>query len=357
MSDRGIKSPPDGGCAFITSSPESRPSPTGWPFPTAIVRSKTLHCREEHKHCARDFLRDIVFFCCNYRNSCGKICAVRLIRQLLPPDGEEIKRLRLSKQWTIEQLAGLAGIDPRTLAEMEAGKHKQRAKLESVAKLLGVPLNRIIKSIEGIKSRPSYSWVQIYSDWDSSWRVIETARSSVVIIDSFFANEHGRLRPALKKNAARRTKVLNVAVYMTSHEREFGAQRMRELAAFGTSDSNPLDLFAKRITPHELERYKEKLRDLVGPIEKSGEGLNASVIAFEYFCLPSLRIIFVDDVHFFWSWFPMGAQNPGHVCFYLHDDGKLNPADLELCTFLRNHIRCVMQLSRETNLSSRPNHL
>lgn len=256
---------------------------------------------------------------------------------------------------SIETLAGFAGVDSRTFAKMEEGKDVQYERLVRVANALKVPVNRLIKQHEGEESLPSHSDIQICDDWEPSWRKIESAQDSILIIDSFFANEHGRLRPALRKNAGSRTKTLTVSVYMTSHEREFGPQRMRELDNICKGKPKLSASFTNRITQGEFRRYEEKFRDLVGPIQQSGDGLNAKVTLFEYFCLPSLRIIVVDTAHFFWSWFPLGAQHPSHVCFYLHDTGNLNPADRELCKWLNDHADCVMRLSNKTTVRARPN--
>ncbi len=248
-------------------------------------------------------------------------------------------------------LASRACIDLRTAETTLLGNRKQRALMEKIANAYKVTLNQIVKGKKKDDSAwPSYSGIQICKDWEPSWSAIEKAQESILIIDSFFANEHGRLHPALAKNAARRTKLLRVSVYMTSSEREFGAQRMRELDSSGKLKLNAS--FAERITQDEFRRYKEKFRGLTGPIRRSGDGLNAKVALFEYFCMPSIRIILVDEVHFFWSWFPLGAQNPGHVCLYLHDDGNLNAADRELSKWLRNHVTCVMRLSRKTKVQA-----
>jgi transcriptional regulator with XRE-family HTH domain len=272
------------------------------------------------------------------------------------PVGGRIKAMREERGWlSVENFADDTGIDVRLMRDAEANNRKQAAKLLLIARALGVTLDQITEKARGNAKWPTYSSIQICKDWELSWQMIASAKKSILIIDSFFSNEHGRLRPALSENAEMRAEPLTVSIYMTSHKREFGAQRMRELDNFGKKGKPKLSAsFVKRITKGELKRYREKLYDIVGPIQLSGEGLHARVTLYEYFCLPSLRIIVVDNSHFFWSGFPPGAQNPGHVCFYMCDDGNLNLADDELRTSLIAHIDCLQRLSRKMTVQARP---
>lgn len=263
------------------------------------------------------------------------------------------KALREERGWlSVERFATDTGVDVRLARKADKAEMMQAEKLRLIARQLNVPLDRLIDEAREDAIWPSYSLVQIYKDWEPSWRAIESAQESILIIDSFFLNEHGRLRAALEQNAAKRTTPLTISIFITSPEREFGAQRKRELRLPVEEASHAFTAFAKRITQSEMAHYKKVIGDIAGPIQHSGDGLNARVVLFEYVCMPSIRIILVDGTQFFWSWFPLGAQNPSHLCLHLHDKRDINLADRELCDRLHDHISWVKKLSRKTGIAA-----
>lgn len=259
---------------------------------------------------------------------------------LVHPNVENIQELLKQRVWDTSKLALKADIDLRTIESVLRRERKQCAVMVKIADALVVPLGQVVKGMrENEAEWPSYSGLQIYKDWEPAWPFIEDARESVLILDSFFSNEHGRLGPALRKNADRRSKHLKVSIYMASPKRAFGAQRVRE------KDLPAKELLARKTTPRDEGRYRNTFRDLVSGIRNYGD-CNADIFVFEYVCMPSLRIVLVDQTHFFWGWYPLEAQNPTHICLYVRG-GSQNAADNELCEKLSKHIEKVMDRSAE----------
>lgn len=60
--------------------------------------------------------------------------------------GEKIRKLRINKGLTQEKLAELAGVDPKTVIEIEAGKRENPTvnTLDKLAKSLNVSLSEIL---------------------------------------------------------------------------------------------------------------------------------------------------------------------------------------------------------------------
>lgn len=259
---------------------------------------------------------------------------------LVYPDVENIQELLKQRVWDACELASRTDLDLRTIESILRRERKQCAVMVKIAAAFVVPLGQVVKDMRGNEAEwPLYSGLLIYKDWEPAWPVIEAARESVLILDSFFSNEHGRLGPALRKNADRRSKRLKISIYMASPKRAFGAQRVRE------KDLPAKELLARKTTFRDEGRYRNTFRDLVSGIRNYGD-CNADISVFEYICMPSLRIILVDQIHFFWGWYPLEAQNPTHICLYVRG-GSQNAADNELCERLGKHIEKVMDRSTE----------
>jgi transcriptional regulator with XRE-family HTH domain len=254
---------------------------------------------------------------------------------LLLPNVESIQELLRLRRWDASILASHAEVDLRTIGSVLRGDQKQWAVMEKIANALNVPLSQIVKGIkkEDEDAWPAYCGIQVYKDWEPSWRAIETAQESLLIIDSIFSNERGRLGTALSKNTAWRSKSLKVSIYMASPKRPFGAQRAREM------DGQAKELLCRKTTLREENHYRITFRNLVAGIR-----LDTEIPLFEYVCMPSLRIVRVDQVHLYWGWFPLAARNPHHICLYVRGGGP-NSADNELCDRLGEHIQKVIERS------------
>lgn len=62
--------------------------------------------------------------------------------------GENIRRHRVAKPWTQEQLAGAAQVDVRTVLRTEAGKPISAESLQAIAGALDVPVDVLTESLE-----------------------------------------------------------------------------------------------------------------------------------------------------------------------------------------------------------------
>lgn len=257
---------------------------------------------------------------------------------LLHPNVKSIQELLDLRTWDASALAAHSELDLRTVESILRGERKQWAVMEIVATTLGVPLSQIVNDLSKDQAEwPAYSSVRIFKDWEPAWPAIESARESVLIVDSFFMNEHGRLGTALEKNKSSRKVPLRVSIYMASPNRSFGAQRLREM------NLPPKELLAGKSTLRDEKYYGTLFGSLVASIKKLRDR-KTEISLFEYFCMPSVRILLVDRVHFFWGWYPLAAQNPTHICLYLQSRGG-NAADNELCERLSEHIAKIAERS------------
>jgi transcriptional regulator with XRE-family HTH domain len=263
------------------------------------------------------------------------------------PNGKRILELRNEKRWSVEKLAEVAEIDARSVEGAERGERKQHNVLYAIAKTLEVSLSEIvIDEMPDDQSWPSHSRIQVHKGWEQSWSAIEQAQEEILIIDSFFS-EFAHLGMALGKNAAQRKKSLSLSMYMASPQKDFGAQRVREKDLPNDDKTDLFALLIAQTTKRERKDYETTFHTFEIGIKQHVGRHNVIVDVFEYICMPSLRIIVVDQIQFFFGWFPLANQNPGHICFHLRNEA-LNAADAELREKLDVHIDRVRRLSTPT---------
>jgi hypothetical protein len=264
---------------------------------------------------------------------------------LVSPRVSVILECLKARGWDPENLATHARLDVRTIVKVLAGKRVQYAKLEVIAEVFNRPVGDFIEEFSDNLRLPTNTSIRVYSNWDESWPTIESAQEEVVIIDSF-VSEFIHLGTAISKSAHMRTRALRVSVYMASPNKTFGVQRVREKdLPKNAGDVDLYPLLDRQINKKEEDDYAANFRTFaVGILQHVGRDADVSV--FEYVCMPSLRIIAVDHIHFYFGWFPIADQNPHHICLYLHD-ARLNETDAMLRDNLKSHIDRVKRLSAE----------
>lgn len=184
------------------------------------------------------------------------------------------------------------------------------------------------------------SKIVAHTTWKPSTIALSHAERSITIVDSFYS-EYWDLGPCIMAKAEE----LKVSVYMVSPNTDFGAQRLREMDRAGKEDRACAANFRKSISATERKSYRHRFDECVRGLAMIAKDTPVRLRIYEYFAMPSTRIIAVDDRHFFFGWFPLWAYNPGYVCLYLEDNG-LSKADGEVLRRLRQQIKSISVISR-----------
>jgi len=261
------------------------------------------------------------------------------------PKPQEIRRKRMLCGWSPETLAREAKVSLSTVKRAELGRRMQLGSLKEIARALKVPIEQIVPRLRDSKPfHTGRSEVRVLSVWARAEPFMIKAENSILIVDSYFG-EYSRLGLVLKARAREFEPLARLDVYMASPEQNFGAQRQREAGiAPGLSPIQPVPL-SDQIKDSALDDYEAHFYLLANNISSVAASFTDSANVFEYYCMPSLRIIAIDDVHFFFGWFPLFAQNPGHTCFYLRADETLEGIDLTLLSEIKLQIEGVRLVS------------
>jgi len=236
------------------------------------------------------------------------------------PNGREIRERRKIKEWLAEDLADAAGLGVSTVKRSERSQKMQLRSLLKIAKALAVDIEVIVPSLRDPKqAQATKSTLRVFGTWSRVERKILTAEQSITIIDSYFG-EYGRLGLVLKERAINHEPLPSMEVYMASPEMDFGAQRQREAKAGLTREAGQKMALSEQLEDSARNSYEAYFHTLAENIKSVARPYTGRIDVFEYHCMPSLRIIAIDDFHFFFGWFPLFAQNPNHTCFYLQDD-------------------------------------
>ena len=236
------------------------------------------------------------------------------------PNGREIRERRKIKEWLAEDLAHAARLGVSTVKRSERNQKMQLGSLLKIAKALVVDIEVIVPSLRDSKqAQATKSTLRVFETWSRVEQKMVTAQQSIIIIDSYFG-EYGRLAIILKERAKKQENLPSIEVYMASPEKDFGAQRQREAKAGPTRDAGQKMALSEQLEDSARNSYEAFFYTLAENINSVAKPYTGQVDVFEYHCMPSLRIIAIDDFHFFFGWFPLFAQNPNHTCFYLKDD-------------------------------------
>lgn len=236
------------------------------------------------------------------------------------PNGREIRERRKIKEWLAEDLADAAGLGVSTVKRSERSQKMQLRSLLKIAKALVVDIEVIVPSLRDPKqAQATKSTLRVFGTWSRVEQKILTAEQSITIIDSYFG-EYGRLGLVLKKRAINHEPLPSMEVYMASPEMDFGAQRQREAKAGPTREAGQQMALSEQLEDSARNSYEAYFHTLAENIKSVARPYTGKIDVFEYHCMPSLRIIAIDDFYFFFGWFPLFAQNPNHTCFYLKDD-------------------------------------
>jgi transcriptional regulator with XRE-family HTH domain len=277
----------------------------------------------------------------------------------LAPNGREIRRLRKGKGWTAQVLADKADVGLDTVKKAERGERKQVGSLLKIASALGVTFRTILLDPDQVPVvAVDTSKIRVFSTWAEVDRFIASAKKSIVIIDSFFS-EFARLGLLVQQAVRDEGKDLKIRIYMASPEKDFGAQRKKEMGQLADRRNSYKELLAAELSDDERDSYEDRFHDYEAGIrEHLGKYPGVAIEVFEYPCMPSIRIIVVDGKHFVFGWFPLLAQNPTQACFYLEDAG-LSGADVDLRDNLSRQIKNVEMISdpaRNRSERARKNH-
>jgi hypothetical protein len=200
--------------------------------------------------------------------------------------------------------------------------------------------------------------IRPYGSWAVAVRKMSKAERSILILDVFFS-EHTMLRKCVADALKMKSDVikqgqssgrLEISVYMTSPSVNFGAQRNKEIEGPDIDNAAYIEMLKQKISDKGVEhvdykrdfkRYAARLRQIQ---KKYKHAIDLKV--FEYFAMPSIRLIVVDDTHFIFGWFPLWEQNPTYFCLYLEDDRNLKGADEEVVNCLRGQIDNFKAISK-----------
>jgi transcriptional regulator with XRE-family HTH domain len=278
------------------------------------------------------------------------------------PDGVEIRKRRKILEWLPEDLAKVAVIGVSTVKRSERNLPAQLRILSKIAKALEVPIEVIVPRLRD----PNYaqsgrSSIRVFSTWMAIEKIILNASHSLLIIDSYFG-EYGRLGLLLGTRARDQARLPLIEVYMASPEMDFGAQRQREANSRPITDAHQQILLLDQLEDSARNSYEAHFHFLAENIRTSATPYSDQINIFEYHCMPSMRIIAIDDLHFFFGWFPLFAQNPNHSCLYLKD-ANLDKPGSTLLDEVRFQIECVRAVSEpmldadfRTRLNRRETH-
>lgn len=187
------------------------------------------------------------------------------------------------------------------------------------------------------------STIQSFSTWDDRFLrdTVSNAKKSIEVIDSNCSEWHFlsvRAREAVEGGADN----LVVSVYMLDPKQKFGAQREIEKQPFLQRAATRPEGFYQNQYQH---KYEENVRDIRDAIEmvKLPSGKPVDVHFYTYPTMPCLRVIIVDDSQFIFGWFPLGALNPNHPCFFLSASSILTKSDERVLFYLKNQINEIKQ--------------
>lgn len=206
------------------------------------------------------------------------------------------------------------------------------------------------------------SKVVVYGTWEPSKEVMSKAEQSITIVDSFYS-EYWDLdlcvgRAIQRKQSESRldseNKKLEISVYMTSPATDFGVQRGKEIERLAEDKETCIELMKKQISDDEREDYRIDFKGFIKGLRliSNARPSELTLKIYEYFAMPSTRLIVVDDRHFFFGWFPLWEHNPRYFCLYL-EENSLEGADRELVRRLRGQIENVSSISKLAYSSTR----
>jgi hypothetical protein len=197
------------------------------------------------------------------------------------------------------------------------------------------------------------SKVMAHSTWEPAKKAMSEAERSIVIVDSFYS-EHWELDLCVAQAMQRKqgetrldsaTKKLTVSVYMTSPATDFGVQRGKEIERPAEDGATCIEHQIKPISDDERGVYRTEFKSYIKGLRLISNTHPIELNIYEYFAMPSTRLIVVDDKHFFFGWFPLWEHNPGYFCLYLEDNG-LEGTDREVIRRLRGQIDNVKLISK-----------
>ena len=197
------------------------------------------------------------------------------------------------------------------------------------------------------------SKVVAYKTWEPSKKILSRAEHSITVVDGFFS-EHWDLDLCVaeatqkKQNESRPDsdkEKLAISVYMTSPETDFGVQRGKEIERPAEDKATCIDILKKPISDDEREGYRTDFKGYIKGLRLISKSHPVELNIYEYFAMPSTRMIVIDDKHFFFGWFPLWEHNPGYFCMYL-EDNSLQGADLEVVKKLRGQIDNFISISK-----------
>lgn len=159
---------------------------------------------------------------------------------------------------------------------------------------------------------------RICKDWhdDEISSVISHAQRSIDVVDTFY-DEDTTLIPLVARAAERIKGPLTVDIHMLDPSGTFGGRRLLELHY-----NDRIDEVVVVNKDQELyeNKYRALFRDECSKLFSSfrkNSTLNKYGITpkiWTYNCMPSMRMIVVDDRYFIVGWYPLNERNPGYPC-------------------------------------------
>jgi hypothetical protein len=195
--------------------------------------------------------------------------------------------------------------------------------------------------------------IEVFDGWSETYPTISSAKKSIVIVDSFLVNEVGPIETCVK-NAVAQPGVgrLAISIYMASPKREFGAQRVREKEGPHTSNEYKQALESPISTADwnaHIDRFNLSLREIRSHIATL-PGVDLEIRTYP--TMPTTRIFVIDDIDYFFGWFPLLNGNPAYSCCHLRDDG-VDKAGKTLAKALHDQVEIIHSISDRAELEPR----
>jgi len=275
------------------------------------------------------------------------------------------------------KLADKLGIKEKYISAAENGKPISPRIAESIAQALGKPTPSLFKSFirvaksevmsQDLTGGEDSNGVQISCKeqkqnlpssikfllkWTEANKIIENAKRSILIVDSFFS-EYCNLDILVGKALENGATNLEVSVYMMSPTKDFGAQRVKEKQAFTNNYPDLKDVLERKISASERDAYAKKFQEFKNEIrdhlEKYTIKYPVNVKIYEYPSMPSIRFIVVDGIYMIAGWFPLFDQNPGFPCIFM-EKTNLEGTDSEVFAKLETQVKHIKAISNRIPL-------